>query len=339
MKLSEFTDNIYRNFKHPDGRVAWVLVIDCRFSFGLYKVENSKYAPKESTKLSIEHARKTASTKIRKWLRDGFIEIENTPAIQFDLNTNIIDVFRSVIPNPKYPNPIFNYLPVANKPNLYHISDSNGVKYLLCSDNLTKGISYGAGMRIFTPNDFLTFYEHVNKFTLAVEKYKEEILADSKTPIRKFPLNTPIGNLTHLLVMSPTTYNQNYPGTIPIGRSIWRASLVYDIEYNENDSVSTGEARGLLKSYGAFVSFWNRKPRFVFDLRYVKNIEKPEKDLFKVYEPRDLEQLLSTRALATPRYSAVAIDVRNYKGEIRRFLKNQVISESDKEEIIVFLTE
>jgi len=74
MKLLEFTDRMYRNFKHPDGSTARVLVSDCRLSFDS-QIVNGKHSNGGGTKISIEQARSMATTKIRKWLRDGFLEV------------------------------------------------------------------------------------------------------------------------------------------------------------------------------------------------------------------------------------------------------------------------
>ena len=77
MKLLEFTDDIYRNFKHPDGSEAHVIVSDCRLEF-YSRIINGKTSNGGGTKHSIEVARSMASKKVRKWLKDGFIETENT---------------------------------------------------------------------------------------------------------------------------------------------------------------------------------------------------------------------------------------------------------------------
>lgn len=346
MNLLEFTDQIYRNFKHPDGSEARVVVSDCRLEF-YCRIINGKTSNGGGTKHSIEDARSIASKNVRKWLKAGFVEIENSPAIQFDYNANIIDVYRSVPPNKNSTtgNPLFNFLPVFNEPNLYKnepviINDiPMWSRFLLCSDNMTKGISFTTARidpRENTSNTISTRDEFTDKLTTIVKKHKTKILSDSKTPVRKIKLSNPLDRFTHLAVLSPTVYNVDYPGIKTIGRSVWLTFPCFDSELNNNDSVSTGDARVKGRNSIKYTD-WNRKAHSVFDLRKVKDINKPEKDPFLIYERKESERLLSTRELSRTRYAA--IDARNYKGEIRRFLPNQIISEADMVEIHNFFTE
>jgi hypothetical protein len=347
MKLLEFTDDIWRNFKHPNGTKASIKVSNCRLNF-VIKKPNQKESKGGGTKFSVEDAQNIANKKIREWLKKGFTEIESTPAIQFDLKANVIEVFRSVkgsIHPPTNGDPLFDFSAVSNEPNLYsyHNVVVNSVPFstdfIFCSDDLTKGVRFRTGKvnpREDTPDKILKRDKMANQLVKVIKQLKDEILADNTTPVRKLPLNTPIGEFTHLAVLSPTVHNQNYPGTETIGRSVWFAFLCFDVELNENDSVSTGDARTKGSNSIPYIN-WNRKPHFVFDLRNVKNIDKPEKDPFLIYKPRFLERLLSTKALSNTKYKA--IDIRNYKGEICRFLPNQVLTETDMEEIQLFFTQ
>jgi len=345
MKLLNFIDEVNRNFKHPDGSTAYIKVSDCRVTFWHTRI-NGNTSKGGGTKHSIEDARSIASKKVREWLKNGFIETESTPAIQFNLNTNIIEVFRSVkSANPNDKLPLNNYLPVIDESTLYRndVSIVNSIpwfsNFLLCSDELTKGIAFRTSQikpRESTPNQISARDEMTNKLTLAIKQYKEEILVDNKTPVRKLPLKEKLGKFTHLAVLSPTVYNQDYPGTETIGRSVWFVFPCFDSEFNKNDSVCTGEARTKGRNSISYVK-WNRDAHFVFDLKNIKDITKPEKDHFLIYEPRNLEKLLSTKALSKTKFDA--IDAKNYKGEIRRFLPNQVLNETDIEEIRLFFTE
>ena len=328
MELLDFPDEVYRNFRHPDGRIVGIKVSDCRV------VRNGF----SSTKFSIADAQHTAAKKIKQWLRDGFIEVERTPGQQFDLKANIINAFNSVIGSkggPKY-----NYLPVSGYSSVYRdncividgVPDFYNI--LLCSEDHMQAIMTRTDRAIFRKTMSPEVRDMMaNEVIAALEGLKKDVLADRNTPVRKFRLKGPIGKFTHIVALSPVLYNFSDENLKHIGRSIWFAFLCFDSEFIDTDDVCLGEARYTGHASITYTD-WDRTAHFVFDLRYVKDIKKPEKDNFLVYPPQDFNRRLNNKVFS--KMKCKAIDARNYRGEIRRFLPNQILSDSDIEELHSF---
>jgi hypothetical protein len=162
---------------------------------------------------------------------------------------------------------------------------------------------------------------------------REEIFADRSTPLRSFPLTTPIGRFTHLVVLSPTTENvticRNVNISNPIlGRSLYRAFPAFECETTGNETVSVAEAR--CSGRGAILSaHWDRGPHPVFDLAYLKLATETPK--FLVYDPKELERRLSVQVLT--RLAVAEVQARNHLGVVRRFLRGD---EPDLDELRAF---
>jgi hypothetical protein len=142
----------------------------------------------------------------------------------------------------------------------------------------------------------------------------DEILADATTPVRKFPLATPVGRFSHLCVLSPAVVN--HPPSV-ISRSMFRAFPAFDCEMRDVDTVTIAEGR--TSGHGQLLSnWWNRKPHPVVDLAYLKTPSDEPK--FLVYPPREMESRLGG---TLEKLKVAEVRARNWRGDLRSFHKDQ----------------
>ena len=320
---------VSRRLEHPDGRWTEFYVADCRVytSWGSSSQPGKRHT---ATKLDDADAVAHARTKLRKAKRDRFVDVGSCDGPSYDRAANVVEVMRSS------ESPMcgsrFDYQPVGGHPNVYQFHAVNMVdEWLVCSDDLTRAVLTRVSLRT-------TQLEASDRNALSqalldqLVSRRDDILADESTPLRKLTLGSTIGPFTHLVVISPTSYDFGfYP---ELGRSIWFAFPSYNCETTGAESVAEAECR--TRGRGSIPhGKWDREPHPVFDLRVVKRLDREARGRFLLNDPAQLERQLSSRALS--RLKGEALDVKNFAGQTRRLLRGSEPDAAELADIRAFL--
>jgi hypothetical protein len=208
--------------------------------------------------------------------------------------------------------PVDPFVAVPGTPHLFAFEKVGFAAWLVTSDDRKRGVSWRTS--IFRSKMPAEQRQLVARAVLAlVLEKREEILADEVTPVRVFPLDA--AHFTTLFVLSPEVEDSNVAGGL-LRRSLWYVFPGFASEMSGTESVKLADARCAGHAHIPMAK-WDRKPHPVLDLAHLK---KPgEKPTFLVYPPDRLEYMLGEKALS--KLSKVEVQARNYKGEVRRFVK------------------
>ena len=302
---------VERRFAHPDGRTYGLQVIDCRIH-ETWTTPGQRGASNVSTRDTEEDAQAGAGEKVRGLLKKGYVESEpRTGRRVADPTTDVIDVIRSELNFKGEPRHDLQAMP--DRPNVYATINVSVAEWVITSDDRRLGIL----LRCELFHSKLPAAEREAMapvlLDLLVDK-RGEILADTKTAVRKFPLAAPVGRFSHLVVLSPAVVN--HPPAA-LSRSVFRAFPAFDCEMRDVDTVTIAEGR--TSGHGQLLSnWWNRKPHPVVDLAYLK--APTDEPKFLVYPPREMERRLGG---TLEKLTVAEVRARNWRGDLRSFHKNQ----------------
>jgi hypothetical protein len=236
-------------------------------------------------------AHKKAQTKIKAWQKDGYALVECDQTSPFDTSADIIATLAKV--HSHVGAPLFPYVAHATKPNVFQMKNVWGEYFMVCSEDRRKGI------QLSTP-----------ELLDPIRANMGAIFSSGHVPIQKSKLERPIGNHTHLAIVSPQVHDT----ASTLGRSIWKAFVCFDQEFSGAENVCTADAR--LHGHGAFVT-GAAHAHPVVDMCFGRGqLESPESipdEEFKVFVPRELSMCLQPLFLAKPRFDWVV--ARNFKLE------------------------
>lgn len=315
-----FTPGRARRFVHPKGQTHSVEVADCRVYQG-WTVPGKKRGQSSAwTHDDDDAALAIATAKVHELLKKGFVETEGAEGHVFDRDADVVAAFHSDVDYAGERREDFQ--PVPGKPNVYATPGPPGIHtWLVTRDDrkraiLVRCVSYGSK---------LGDAERVAMADAVLERLvalREEIFADEKSPLRKIPLQKPIGRFTHLAILSPAAEDLTISRDVSfanhvIGRSVFRAFPIFDCEATGTETVTLAEGR--TSGHASLPSSrWDRDPHPVVDLAYLDDPEDPPK--FLVFDPKTMEARLG-KELA--RMKSAVVLARNYAGEVRRFTRGQ----------------
>jgi hypothetical protein len=125
----------------------------------------------------------------------------------------------------------------------------------------------------------------------------------------------PVGRFGHILFCAPTLGRSHvaYP---EIADRVASAFPVFDCEIGDADTEVLVDAR--IRGHGSLpYTRWDREPRPVVDLRFdISAGRRRVARKFLVFQATDLDRFVSTLSAAD---EGSWLEVRNYRGEIRRF--------------------
>lgn len=302
-----------RNFSHADGRTYSLQVVDCRL-YESWRSGGKRGGANKSTRDSDQEAIDFAAKKVKKLLAEGYVEGARDPGLVFDTEADVLATFRTDVDykgDTRYP-----FAPILGRP-FFHAFENGVVReWLMASDDGRRGVT----LRTLTkePGDKFAMLDVLLD---ALAERREEIFADRVTALRSFPLPTPVGRLTRLVVLSPSTANVTICRNVNIanhilGRSVYRAFPAYECEITGHETVTEAEAR--CQGHAPLPSSrWFRDPHPVFDLAYLKKAGAKPK--FLIYDPKELDRRFGPDGFA--RMKEPEVLARNHAGVVRRFVR------------------
>jgi len=300
-----------RCFVHPDGRRYLLEVIDCRVreSWG---GTGKRGGGNTSTRDDDADAVAFATAKVKKLLKEGYVEGAPEPGLAIDREADVLATFRTDVDgegDTRYP-----FAPIVGRPHFHAFTNISVAEWIMLSEDGRRGVV----LRTFAKNAASAMVEPLLD---ALAARRTEIFADEATPLRAFPVE--LGRFTRLVVLSPTAENVSISRNVSfenpvLSRSVFGAFPAFDSEITGTESVGMAEARTNGRA-SINTSRWDRDPHPVLDLAYLK---KPtEKPKFLAHDPTELERRLGAKAIAGMR--EVEIQARNYAGEVRRFVRGE----------------
>lgn len=266
-----------------------------------------------------EHARRHEAKKAAEWIRKGFVEVTVAPddvavnEASADVPADATDaqVLGVVKASAKYfEHPGFD--PVVGFAEVYRCQLAPGrplshVNYYVLRDGGRSAIAFN--VRADAHDD------------VTVAAFLEFVTAHRELPFdggshHKVTLPQPVGRFGHALFCAPTLGRSHvaYP---EIAERVASAFPVFDCEIGDADTEVLVDAR--MRGHGSLrYTRWDRELQPVVDLRFEINPGRLTRTArkFLVFQPTNLESLLGQLSVAD---EGSWLEVRNYRGEIRRF--------------------
>ncbi|MDX2642566.1 WGR domain-containing protein [Streptomyces sp. PA03-1a] len=267
-----------------------------------------------------EHARRHAARKAGEWLRKGFVEVDPPEDDAGpDPEAKVLDVLRAgARPHARPHAPALEYLPVEGFEQVYRHVLAPGRpagfhEYVVLRDDGRSAVRFAVRSDRSDAAAVSAFLDFV--------RTRRDLPFDGRSH-HKVPLPEPVGAFSHALLCAPALGRGcvAYPA---IADRVAAAFPVFDCEIGDADPEVLVDAR--IHGHGSLpYADWARRPQPVVDLRFdVQPSHYRRTRTFKVFGAADLEALLAALPGADP---GSWLEVRSFRGEIRRFTPAEVPS-------------